>query len=338
MAGTPFDAYERACKRGPVSLRAFADTRDHTVAARKDIRGCARSEGKSVNGCDVASLSGVARSRDFKREDGDIDGRVFLHHPWTLAMTQPDRQPRSGLATIRRDFSSNKTVDPSPAPSLSVSRRSTLSDSLRKAIQDGVASREAEKAAHASSSYPQKHGLSADAVSQPKKRRLPSSWTDSEQSSSTSYYGSSQSSLFSTASTLRSDFTPHSYQDPVVHAQPSKPVPKPDIQLSHEQKQILELVKQKQNIFYTGSAGMSSVSSLLSTAKVPVSQLRDLSLALVASRSWLLIWSGSLLPMSWADLSPGTGKSVLLREIIKTLRKEYVKTPDAVAVTASTGD
>ena len=182
-------------------------------------------------------------------------------------MTQPDRQPRSGLATIRRDFSSNKTVDTYPAPSLSASKRSTLSDSLRKAIQDGVASREAEKAAHVSSSNSQKHGLSVDAVSQPKKRRLPSSWTDSEQSSATSHYGSSQSSLFSTASTLRSDSTPHSYQDPALPARPSKPVPKPDIQLSHEQKQILELVKQKKNIFYTGSAGMSSVSSLLPPPK-----------------------------------------------------------------------
>jgi len=33
----------------------------------------------------------------------------------------------------------------------------------------------------------------------------------------------------------------------------------------------------------------------------------------------------------------GTGKSVLLREIIKSLRKTHVKSPDAVAVTASTG-
>jgi len=33
----------------------------------------------------------------------------------------------------------------------------------------------------------------------------------------------------------------------------------------------------------------------------------------------------------------GTGKSVLLREIIKTLRKKFVKTPDAIAITASTG-
>lgn len=38
-----------------------------------------------------------------------------------------------------------------------------------------------------------------------------------------------------------------------------------------------------------------------------------------------------------ADLCLGTGKSVLLREIIKSLRKKLVKMPDAVAVTASTG-
>ncbi|KAF8626589.1 hypothetical protein AX15_004789 [Amanita polypyramis BW_CC] len=35
--------------------------------------------------------------------------------------------------------------------------------------------------------------------------------------------------------------------------------------------------------------------------------------------------------------SAGTGKSVLLREIIKALRKKHVKAPDAVAITASTG-
>ncbi|KAJ8489347.1 hypothetical protein ONZ51_g2972 [Trametes cubensis] len=35
--------------------------------------------------------------------------------------------------------------------------------------------------------------------------------------------------------------------------------------------------------------------------------------------------------------SAGAGKSVLLREIIKSMRKKYLKSPDAVAVTASTG-
>ena len=33
----------------------------------------------------------------------------------------------------------------------------------------------------------------------------------------------------------------------------------------------------------------------------------------------------------------GTGKSVLLREIIKSLRRKYQKSEDAVAITASTG-
>lgn len=33
----------------------------------------------------------------------------------------------------------------------------------------------------------------------------------------------------------------------------------------------------------------------------------------------------------------GTGKSVLLREIIKALRKKHAKSADAVAITASTG-
>ena len=36
--------------------------------------------------------------------------------------------------------------------------------------------------------------------------------------------------------------------------------------------------------------------------------------------------------------SAGTGKSVLLREIIKTLKQTHAKSPDAIAVTASTGN
>ncbi|KAJ7864045.1 hypothetical protein B0H13DRAFT_1537625, partial [Mycena leptocephala] len=36
--------------------------------------------------------------------------------------------------------------------------------------------------------------------------------------------------------------------------------------------------------------------------------------------------------------SAGTGKSVLLREIIKTLKKKHSKANDAVAITASTGE
>ncbi|KAH9042980.1 hypothetical protein EDB84DRAFT_886469 [Lactarius hengduanensis] len=200
-------------------------------------------------------------------------------------MALPDRQPRSGLATIRRDFSSNNTADSSPAPSVSVPRRSTLSDSLRKAIQDGVASREAGRTSHGSSSDSQKRSLQVDVASQPKKRRLPSSWTDSEQSSA-SPYGSSQSSLFSTASTIRSDSTFHDHES----ARTSKPVKKPDIQLSYEQKQVLELVKQKKSVFYTGSAGVSSISCLLSTAKAPICELWSPALVIRGRRLLILEW------------------------------------------------
>jgi hypothetical protein len=44
-----------------------------------------------------------------------------------------------------------------------------------------------------------------------------------------------------------------------------------------------------------------------------------------------------ILSLRIADLRLGTGKSVLLREIIKSLHKKLVRMPDAVAVTASTG-
>lgn len=47
--------------------------------------------------------------------------------------------------------------------------------------------------------------------------------------------------------------------------------------------------------------------------------------------------SYAYMPLPFTDSYLGTGKSVLLREIIKTLRKKYVKSPDAVAITASTG-
>lgn len=76
--------------------------------------------------------------------------------------------------------------------------------------------------------------------------------------------------------------------------------------LSEEQKKILKLVEDGQSVFYTGSAGTSQKLRLYA-------QVSDTE-------------------------SLGTGKSVLLRQIIKTLRKKYEKSPDAVAITASTGE
>ncbi|KAH9992707.1 hypothetical protein BJV74DRAFT_833989 [Russula compacta] len=133
---------------------------------------------------------------------------------------QLSRQPRSGLATVKRDFSSNNTTDaipgPASAPTATATKRSTFSDTLRKAIQDGVASREAGTTSLSLSSLiaSQKRSLSPEVAPTPKKRQLPSSWGDCE----------------------------------------PKPARRPEISLSDEQKYVLELVMQKKNIFYTGSA------------------------------------------------------------------------------------
>ena len=191
---------------------------------------------------------------------------------------QGDRQPRSGLATIKRDFSLNSTTDTLPAPAPgppTATKRSALSDTLRKAIQDGVASREADKVPVASLSFTasQKRSLSPGAVPPPQKRQLPRSWGDFESSSSTFSEGSSQSSLyFQSRSSMNSvspfDMSSHGHEgnfDP--HSVPPfeiKPAKRPaTISLSDEQKNVLQLVMEGTNVFYTGSAGVSGFPQLL---------------------------------------------------------------------------
>ena len=187
----------------------------------------------------------------------------------SLTTMQLDRQPRSGLSTVKRDFSSNHTPSTSSAfvPVPAPTKRSTLSDSLRKAIQDGVASREAEKASLTSPSptVSQKRSLSPGAAPPRRKRQLPSSWGELEPSSATQPHESSRSSAFLRPhSSMRSDMPPdmlsqsHQEASESPFSQP-KPARRPaTISLSDEQKAILELVMQKKNVFYTGSAGMSS--------------------------------------------------------------------------------
>ena len=181
------------------------------------------------------------------------------------------RQPRSGLATVKRDFSSNSTTDTSltSAPPAAATKRSALSDSLRKAIQDGVASREADKTSPASSpslTASQKRPLSPGTVPSSNKRQLPSSWSAFDSTSATASRGSSQSVYFksrsSTSSALPLDMLSLGHQgDPesssTLFSEPKAAQRPAEISLSDEQKYILELVMQGKNIFYTGSAGMS---------------------------------------------------------------------------------
>jgi hypothetical protein len=74
--------------------------------------------------------------------------------------------------------------------------------------------------------------------------------------------------------------------------------------LSQEQTHVLKLAQEGRSLFYTGSAGQYS------------------RLHSHASTSFDFL---------------GTGKSVLLREIIKALKKKHIKTNDALVITASTG-
>jgi hypothetical protein len=171
-------------------------------------------------------------------------------------MTQFERQPRSGLATVKRDFSSNKPMEPSPAsaPTATATKRSTLSDTLRKAIQDGVASRDAEKAVTLDISS-QKRSVPFDAAPPAKKRQLPSSWCDSQSSTATS-----QSSVYSRSRPLVTSTLPIDLSSDDRSSEPKLAQRPPKISLSHEQKQVLELVMQRKSIFYTGSAGVLSLS------------------------------------------------------------------------------
>jgi hypothetical protein len=183
----------------------------------------------------------------------------------SLEAMQHDRQPRSGLATIRRDFSSNSMTDTPPTPASgphTATKRSALSDTLRKAIQDGVASREADKAPVASSysTASQKRSLSPGAVPPPQKRQLPRSWGDFES--------------FSMSSVPPSDMSSHGHKGPDPHSVPAfemKAAQRPaTISLSDEQKNILQLVMEGTNVFYTGSAGVSGFPQLLYAGADPI--------------------------------------------------------------------
>ncbi|PPQ67870.1 hypothetical protein CVT25_010309 [Psilocybe cyanescens] len=88
--------------------------------------------------------------------------------------------------------------------------------------------------------------------------------------------------------------------------------------------------KPKENI---KSSFHASASSLTSTEK---KKLAAVFLSQEQTQILKLVQEGDSVFYTGSAVE-GTGKSVLLREIIKTLRKKYNKTPDVVAITASTG-
>lgn len=210
---------------------------------------------------------------------------------------------RSGLGTVKRDWSANKPQnteldDPdsdvisgwSPSPpstTATQSSRSRLSD-LHASLSDNITS--SEKLLSSSRSSQKRAAEPSEFLSQPppKKRVLPASFSSGPQSKTNPIVRAS--SLNSRHGTI---FSTKQKPPSSIRRAPSQPTLKSSsklpnhISLSQEQNYILKLAQEGKSLFYTGSAG--------------------------------------------------TGKSVLLREIIKALRKKFVSISDAVAVTASTG-
>lgn len=200
-------------------------------------------------------------------------------------MSQTSRQVMSGLATVKRDFSSNTDKkEPEPSSSRTTGKRMD-SSALMKAIMEGCASRDANggSTSMASASLLSQKRPPQTAVGPPAKRRtLPDSFQSSSYRTAptstkppSSSYSSQRSSALSSSSAANSSQTSgpstsssSSRPPPLVvsAAQSSKAAVKPaTIFLSSEQKQILQLVKDGKSIFYTGSAGvfLSDLTSLV---------------------------------------------------------------------------
>ncbi|KAI0923745.1 hypothetical protein AcV5_010527 [Taiwanofungus camphoratus] len=211
-------------------------------------------------------------------------------------MSQQSRQPKSGLRSIKRDFSaaslpsltqdsalteSDATAIPwTPTPTQKVTGLEQRLRDIQDAL-DGQSVSSEKILTNGRASILQKRPSSSQ--NPPTKRRqLPSSWNEEDPTL--------QSSYFSTAPLRQSGLSRTSKNSTTLHV-PASPASNGSksgaIDLSEEQKHILSLVLDGHSLFYTGSAG--------------------------------------------------TGKSVLLREIITKLKQRYSTSPDAVAVTASTG-
>ena len=227
---------------------------------------------------------------------------------------QPTQQPTSGLRNIKRDWSdlpsqpttsqSSEAIDWPPSPERPLRHKPSKGyESGRLArIQAVLAAN--NQSSHAvltpSSSLPKKRPSDPESHSTgpaTKKRVLPTGWDRESSIKQEPQAPTVASSSFGSASIAPVPQAPESDTTANVAR----------IFLSNEQQQILKLVEAGNNVFFTGSAGVCTLCRRI----CPYYSLRH--------------------------TCSGTGKSVLLREIIKSLRKKFRKVDDAVAITASTG-
>jgi hypothetical protein len=189
-------------------------------------------------------------------------------------MSQQTKQPISGLRSVKRDFTPNvvkKEQILAQSSATNTAKKSLVSASMRELIAQGIASRgsnTSQSLSTTSSSSQKRAAPQTLSQPQPAKRHLPDSWTSSAPTTSTYMRHQSQMASSSTSSSQPSyDGTPYSSlptsassqsqgEALVIPASNSKSSSKPgSISLSHEQKAILKLVREKESLFYTGSAG-----------------------------------------------------------------------------------
>lgn len=223
-------------------------------------------------------------------------------------MSSSSNPVRSGLGTVKRDWSqsapkSSQEIEWEPTqPKPKAKPASSASQRLLhiQSALDAIAGNKPPpplEAQRTSHKRPSAEGLNDENATVKKARVLP--WKDNLATSSTSS-GFGNDSISNKKTGSQSSISSFATKK-TLPGSSKKVAP---VFLSAEQTHILQLVAEGNNVFYTGSAGECTL-------------IRDASM--------------------FDGLSLGTGKSVLLREIVKTLRKKYVKYPDSVAVTASTG-
>jgi hypothetical protein len=183
----------------------------------------------------------------------------------------------SGLRIVKRDFSSNTIISDSQTTSHSgeQAQQDKLSASARrlKMIQDALNGDFASTEKKYPFSGPSKTAIgdtgatsagvkratTEDNIPPAKKRRLPSSWNDSETGNS----ASSGIASYSSTRALSSSASVNSVSKTTISVtSTSKRAVKPaSVFLSAEQSHILKLVERGDSLFYTGSAGKPTVSS-----------------------------------------------------------------------------
>ncbi|OJT10895.1 ATP-dependent DNA helicase PIF1 [Trametes pubescens] len=261
-------------------------------------------------------------------------------------MAPSSKQPMSGLRSIKRDFSSSSLPaasqsstasdadsipwDPNPPKKLSglEQRLKDIQDALNTQISSSETTLSQSQKRPSTSQNPPA-----------KRRHLPGNWDLPEKSAPTTSKPS-----YPTASSARASGTARQVESNETLVIPSttksgaasKPAP---VFLSQEQTHILRLVESGQSLFYTGSADVLFVCWHPTTHDLRRSaeevEMAQTPYALYVAQAFYTIRELVDKPSILSTIC--AGKSVLLREIIKSLKKRFAKIPDAVAVTASTG-